>query len=1304
MIKAPIPENEAERISELERYSVLDSEREEAFDEIAKLAAITCNVPTSFISFIDTDRQWFKSTVGFDLKEIPRDLSYCSHTILSDEVMIVSDDHPLLSNFPNVKFYAGAPLISKKGLRIGALCVFNEVSHKISTEQIETLRLLAKQVMNLLELRLNNEEILKVNYQFQQVQKLTKTGGWEVDISTGERFVSEEIYRILQVPFDYDFGPYNQFNFIDEKYRPQLFKSFELMMKTGNAFNTELSINDYFGNRKWISIIGTPIYDKAGKISKVTGTIQDLTQKKVFEDKLRESELQHRTLFDQSVDAITTLNPPYWSFSKVNAAALKLFGAETFDELNKLGPLDLSPQYQPDGTLSSDKAKDAVETALHLGSYSFEWEHLKLNGEVMYCTVLLSRITSKDHTYIQSTIRDITQQRKAELELLESKRDFMLSHQLLNLALEGANLGIWDWDLTTNRVTYDKRWLSQLGLSIDDVQMEISDWESRVHPDDLSKWRKSFLDCLDGKISFYENTQRLKHKDGRWVHVLSRGRVSEWNDQGKPTRFTGTHFDITGLKKLEGELVEAQSIAKIGSWSYDLINQNVVWSEEHYKIFEIEAPQSRENLFRLYRERIHPEDLIKLDEFISRARRTGEGFTYDHRVVLDDGKRVKFVQGIAKISFNEEGQAVSLSGTCRDRTLDVERDDQYKKLIDTMNEGFILLNQQGDFIQFNESALEILEVTREELLTRDCYHPEWHPIHEDGSPFPPDTQPAMVCLKTGKAVSGVTMGLKYSADEIKWIRINAVPLEWHDGRRVLVTFSDITALIIANEENKFILDTLGIGLWNYDMITNKQHWDHSMYKLYGLTPEDFQGDLSAWRNLLTKESKDIVNSDWERVLNGERELYSTYEVITKNGTKKYIGSRSKVLFNKKNQPIKMYGINWDRTTEAELEKSYQQERAKALHNSKLASIGQLAAGVGHEINNPLAIISGQTAVAEQLIRSGSPQEMIIDRFKKIDVAVNRIANIVKGLRTFARSDDNQIVDFNGNELVKETVEMLQDLFRREETNLVLNATVSDFIIHGNRGRLQQLMVNLITNAKDATIGKENRKIIVETSLLKGELLLTVSDNGSGIPESIREKIFEPFFTTKDVNKGTGIGLSLVNTIVKEHNGKIALDSVVGEGTTFKIFIPAKVVEQVAVASESNVMFEKLNLKVLIVDDEEDLRDSLKFTMQAITNHVHVAKDAIEALEMLKNIPIDVIFSDVKMPGIDGFKFLDLLRGNTSLQQPKFLFITGGVDVNPEQYTKLEKLTHGFLPKPFKKDLIYKKLLEISEDERVPKAS
>lgn len=170
-MSCPFPENEQERLKELEEYQILDTAPEQEFDDLTALASFICETPIALITLLEKDRQWFKSKVGMDADENARELAFCSHAIMQEQVMIVADtlnderfaNHPLVIGEPNIRFYAGAPLTTPKGYNLGTLCIVDKKPKQLTTQQHSALKALARQVISLLELRRASSWLVESN-------------------------------------------------------------------------------------------------------------------------------------------------------------------------------------------------------------------------------------------------------------------------------------------------------------------------------------------------------------------------------------------------------------------------------------------------------------------------------------------------------------------------------------------------------------------------------------------------------------------------------------------------------------------------------------------------------------------------------------------------------------------------------------------------------------------------------------------------------------------------------------------------------------------------------------------------------------------------------------------------------------------------------------------------------------------------------------------------------------------------------------------------------------------------------------
>lgn len=363
---------------------------------------------------------------------------------------------------------------------------------------------------------------------------------------------------------------------------------------------------------------------------------------------------------------------------------------------------------------------------------------------------------------------------------------------------------------------------------------------------------------------------------------------------------------------------------------------------------------------------------------------------------------------------------------------------------------------------------------------------------------------------------------------------------------------------------------------------------------------------------------------------------------------------------------------------------------QAYHNSRLAAIGEMAAGIGHEINNPLAIIKGFLIITKKLLSKPKiDKEKIINKIDKMDLASSRIENIVRGLRTFSRTETDEITHFNPVEVLQESIDMLTEIYERNGIAISLNNQAKTSYLFGNRGRWQQIIMNLFSNARDALENIPQKDIVINTKVENQKFILEFRDSGHGIPDEIKDKVFNPFFTTKEVNKGTGIGLSMVHTIVQQFDGQIEVAS--NAGTTFTLVFPCELV-----ASDSNPPLEPeksipvkniTGQKILVVDDEEDICELLSEILEGTGYNVTKASNGKEALDILNSKPdyFDLIATDVRMPMMDGVTLLDEFKRLPHSSRTKFIFITGGTNIDIEK--EYSSSIDGYIYKPFDEEKI-----------------
>ncbi|MCT4657318.1 MAG: response regulator [Cohaesibacter sp.] len=383
-------------------------------------------------------------------------------------------------------------------------------------------------------------------------------------------------------------------------------------------------------------------------------------------------------------------------------------------------------------------------------------------------------------------------------------------------------------------------------------------------------------------------------------------------------------------------------------------------------------------------------------------------------------------------------------------------------------------------------------------------------------------------------------------------------------------------------------------------------------------------------------------------------------------------------------------------------------------SQKMQAVGQLAGGVAHDFNNVLTAIIG---FSDLLLASHRPSDPAFQDIMNIKQNANRAASLVRQLLAFSRRQTLRPQVLSLGEVLA-NLSILLDRLLGEKVDLDLIHGRDLWPVKADLNQLEQVIVNLAVNARDAMA--EGGQLTIQTRNLNADeaaqmpykvlaqgdyVLLEVLDSGSGIPPEIREKIFEPFFSTKDVGKGTGLGLSTVYGIVKQTGGFIFLESEMGQGTTFRIFLPRYVadvredaqeiegeVEEVAPVSEAT---EDLtgSATIMLVEDEEAVRAFAARALMSRGYNVHEAGSGAEALELIEEIEggVDLVVSDVVMPEMDGPTMLGELR--KTRPDLKVIFMSGYAE---EAFRKNlpENEEFGFLPKPFSLKQLAMKIKEM----------
>jgi signal transduction histidine kinase len=222
-------------------------------------------------------------------------------------------------------------------------------------------------------------------------------------------------------------------------------------------------------------------------------------------------------------------------------------------------------------------------------------------------------------------------------------------------------------------------------------------------------------------------------------------------------------------------------------------------------------------------------------------------------------------------------------------------------------------------------------------------------------------------------------------------------------------------------------------------------------------------------------------------------------------------------------------------------------------SEKLASVGTLAAGVSHEINNPVGVIRNRVQILRYRIQDGDAADKLLAELDSIEKHTRRIGLITEGLLTFSRETPFALRPLDLHALVREGAELVRVPFQGAQVDIELELVEPAPQVLGSHNHLLQVLINILLNAKDASPGGAAVRVVTE--VVAGEAVIAIADRGCGIPEENLAKVFDPFFTTKDVDRGTGLGLAISHGIIERHQGRIEVDSAVGKGSTFRVVLP-----------------------------------------------------------------------------------------------------------------------------------------------------
>lgn len=483
-----------------------------------------------------------------------------------------------------------------------------------------------------------------------------------------------------------------------------------------------------------------------------------------------------------------------------------------------------------------------------------------------------------------------------------------------------------------------------------------------------------------------------------------------------------------------------------------------------------------------------------------------------------------------------------------------------------------------------------------------------------------------------------------------------------------------------------------LGSWTADL-SGRFCWSDEMYRIFAVARERFTPTLDSFALLVHPDDRPALQAWFSACGSGDHQGELLLRSTAADGIERTTSIHGTTRPPLDGRPLQLSGTAQDITEQLRLENERLQDREELYHIQKLDSLGRLAGGVAHDLNNLLVPIITCTELAR--LKLGSAEHPIVPLLQQVQKAGDRAAALVSQILSFGRRQklDQQPLDLN--RMISELQPILSPMLSSHiELTLELEPDLPQIV--ADRGKLEQVLVNLVINARDAmplggklTIRTDrgdaaDRDGCTSTMAATNnrDLLVEIRDTGQGIPPDIKDKIFEPYFSTKGPGKGSGLGLSMALGIVAQHHGSIAVESRPGAGTTFTIRLPASGTTsvQMPVREPPKILNRQVSETVLVVDDEDLVRENVSENLRQAGYRVIEANGGPQALEIFSNppCPIDLLLTDLTMPQLDGRE----LAREISRRAPELpiLFMSGYSQAL--FHVQRSDAPHAFIQKPF----------------------
>ena len=966
---------------------------------------------------------------------------------------------------------------------------------------------------------------------------------------------------------------------------------------------------------------------------------RDITERKRAEVALQTSERNYREIFNATNEAIFLHDAATGRVLDVNDSMLSLWGFDSKDELLKLDVGSLSANEPP---YTEAEAQLHLRLAIEHKAQEFEWLARKKNGEKFWVEVSLRSSEIGGQGRVLAVVRDITQRKQADEALRLSEEKW---RSIVNTSPDG--IAIVSMEGTIQSVSGKLLAMQGFESSAELVGRHMFEFLDAAYQE---KARRLLQEMLKGNYTGPAE-YLLNKKDGTQFFTEINAEVLR-DASGTPTNIFFVIRDITERKHVEQSLREnqerlvlAQAVAHVGNWDLDLATQTLWASEESFRIYGLEPTASSALPLAVVQQIPLAEERPRLDAALRDLVAGRQSYNLEFRIARSSDGAVRVISSQAVLKRDAGGAPIKVLGVVQDITERRQAEDQLHLLSRAVEQTpvtVVITNACGNIEYVNPQFTKVTGYTFEEVRGQNPR------VLKSGQMPATVYQTLWATIKNGKVWRGVFCNRKKNG-ELFWEEASIAPVLDAGGRitHFIALKLDITSHRqaenqIRNQARLLDLARDTVVVCNVDGSLN--YWNKAFEELTGLKAAEIIGRTLV--ELLKCDHFELGTAlhavrekgEWTGELEGE----------SRSGRKFTLLSRWSLVRERDTEPERILSINTDVTEKKQIE-------AQFLRSQRLESIGSLASGIAHDLNNILSPIMLCAPMLNDDLTTAERREMV----NLVEESARRASDIVRQLLGFSRGKEGQKVLLQFRHLVREMGKIVTETFPRS-IRFEMNFGSNLWPIMGNATQLHQVLLNLCVNARDAMpaggrlmVAVENIRLDYNFVAMNPEakigpfLRMRVSDTGHGIPESIREKIFDPFFTTKPVGQGTGLGLATVFGIVKEHGGFISVQSDVGKGSTFEFYLPALPEEALldADSTANDPVPRGQGELVLVVDDEPAISAA---TALALRQHGYDVAQAANGLEALKQFTaaagrVRLVVSDLSMPLMDGTMLCRALR-------------------------------------------------------------